>query len=196
MRFTVSSRALSAKLVALARVINTNSVLGDIPRDVTAKVTKTIQREERLSNNRVTTPSETPQSQYPHAARGNSQPDRMPDANRTCYPSGDNAQKGRCRTRHAVVRAGRPCEGKGGVRADEAFLLGQSRLARHRRGCHGVLQGAEVGGGASRRRTTASDREGYDGRAEKGLEPRAAEFPDRGDSTGTLSLNDIDNWRA
>ena len=166
MRYTISNTALSNKLMALSKVISNKSslpILGDSVFDVASnsalynggvdviilvigkaaidKATAVIKvvnskQVEQISAFIILLGSITLQSDDSYAERGYHQQDQTQE-------EGNDAQRGRCKARRGVFRtpwAGGVYEG---VRQDEGDVFWQSRLARHRKRCEGLLLGKE-----------------------------------------------------
>ncbi len=165
MRFTVSSAALSGKLAAPSWVINCKNslpILGDSIYDVANYGIETVTNKTTINkvvnSKQVTHTSKiepftyltTLQSDNSYAERGYQQQDCTQE-------EGNNAQRGRCKTRRAVFRVGWHGRGKESVRNDEISLLRQSRLARHRKRVDGVLLGEEKRGSGGRWRAGAAN---------------------------------------
>ncbi len=216
MRFTVSSTALSSRLTALSRVINSKNslpILGDFVFDVTSdgalrlsaknqetgftatiKETVELVEEDSKQENRereepVLTDSLTLHQRSRYAERGYSQTNYAQE-------EGNIAQRGRCRSRWAVFRVAWLGRDYGGVRQNEAHVLGRSRLARHRRRSDGLLYREETTGSSGRCRTAATDKPGYGDRVGQGHRWRSGGSSDRHQFTGTVLFINTNDRRA
>ena len=176
MRFTVSSTALSGKLAALSRVINSKSSLpiwGDFVFDVASDGTlhvgdvKTIimvigqsatgktnllrnlencRKVAQTNELEVFTDSITLQSDDFYAERGYHQQGQTQE-------EGNNAQRGRCKARQAVFRIIWSGGGHERVRRDEGEVFRPDpRMVRYRKRGAGILLGKEKTGSGGRRR--------------------------------------------
>ena len=215
MRFTVSSTALSSRLTALSRVINSKNslpILGDFVFDVTsdgalrlsvknqetgftATIEETVrevennEKEPGEKNEQVFTESITLHQRSRYAERGYSQTNYAQE-------EGNIAQRGRCRSRWAVFRVAWLGRDYGGVRQDEAHVLGRSRLARHRRRSDGLLYREETTGSSGRCRAAATDKPGNGDRVGQGHRWRSGGSTDRHQFTGTVLFINTNDRRA
>ena len=173
MRFTVSSTALSSKLAALSRVINSKSILpilgdfvfdvasdgtlhvgevesiiqetGQMATDKTSVVRKVVNSSKvaQTSTVEVFTDSITLQSDDSYAERGYHQQNQTQE-------EGNNTQRGRCKARRGVFRSEWSGGGHERIRKNGGYVFWQSRLARHRKGGKGVLLEEEKAGTGGR----------------------------------------------
>ena len=150
MRFTVSSTALSCKLSALSRVINSKNslpILGDFLERNERKQENQEKRQSETTN--VTTSITTLQSDssYVQSRYSSTNP---------AQGEGDIAQRGRHRHGAAAFRVGRPGDGQGGIREGQGAVCVCSRLARHRGGGASVLCGEAARGSSGRARAAGA----------------------------------------
>ena len=212
MRFTVSSTALSSRLAALSRVINSKTsmpILGDFLPDVASdgtlgmgiektnqetgqKATKTVSinsKQEALdSKETVFANSITLQSDSSYAERGYIQPDQTQE-------EGDNAQRGRCRSCRAVFRVAWFGGGYGKIRRNEGAIFRLSRLARHRKRSDGLLYGEEKALYTGRWRAAATNGRGLDAGTGQRYKWRSGEPVDRHQFPSTILFINANNGR-
>lgn len=215
MRFTVSSTALSSKLTALSRVINSKNslpILGDslfegvgnlrfeFEREssvagFTTTIKETIEiEEERKQKNKgkeetVLTNSLTLQSDSCNAKRGYSQTNYAQE-------EGNIAQRGRCSPRRAVFGVawlGRDYEG---IRQNEDHVLGHSRLARHRRRSDVLYCREEATCSSGRYRAATTDGPSYDDGVGQWHRRQTGGSTDRHQFAGTFLFINTNDRRA
>lgn len=215
MKFTVSSTALSRKLAALLRVINSKNslpILGDYVFDATsdgilrssakdqktgfsATIEETVrevennEEETEKKNEQVVTELITLQLDSRYAETGYSQTNHAQE-------EGNIAQRGRCSSYWAVFQVAWLGRDYKGIRQNEAHVLGHSRLARHRRKSVGLYCREEATGSAGRYRAAKADGSGFVGRTGQGHKWRSGESTDRYQSTGSILFINANDRRA
>ena len=220
MRFTVSSTALSSRLEALSRVINSKSSLpiwGDFLFEVVsddtlhAEQAETIQETDPTVTNQVSetkvkirkqnssrsiydvfTDSITLQSDNSYAERGYHQQDYTQE-------EGNNAQRGRCKARQAVFRVLWSGGGHERIQRHKGDVLRPDpRMVRYRRRSAGLLLGEEKTGSGGCWRVRAANQSDVGRRTGKEWYCcQSIKFDVRKQSAGTLLfVNTNNNWRA
>lgn len=208
MKFTVSSTALSSRLTALSRVINSKAslpILGDFVFEVSGngklrltvqdhegeKQTTTVINVEKIieetlllierKGNTETTISVTLQSDSSYASRGHKQTDETQKARNI-------AQRCHHEVHRAVFRVAWPGGYYPEVLRPEERLWRQLRLGRHRRRCDVFYQGEEKAGRRSRKGAATANGPGNGSGAD--------ENPKRAESTDAICFYATSRYRC
>lgn len=207
MRFTLSSTALSSKLSALSRVINSRSslpILGDFlmgsadmyeETSVNGKTTET--RNERKRENSVKRQQETPVTTNPITLQSDSSY-AITECHCTTHAQeeGNIAQRSHHVACRAVFRVARSGGGHRPFRGGKGDVLRRARLGWHRGGCDRLLSGETARGSSERARASATAGQRHDGGLRQGHEHRPAEHAHRGQLAGSVLSRNTNDRRV